>query len=276
MKKPSLLLGLTALVLSGLCFAPALAAPSPADAAKNPKTLWRLVMEGYYGPYNKAKKCWVATLDGEQVCMRPHRLDQAVIHGANHLFLVIGGTVLGDDGEPQQSHADAGALGLIILKADGPSLTLVAKNDLHSAFGTSGAVPAEDQFELRQIGPDDTYGWLATNGWMSQGHLITSATIFTARGENIVSLGDIPNHYDNQGNCENGKTINDGKPCTDYSAALTFDTSGKSSRFYPVIMKITGTREGMTLDQTFTTIFDDQSFAYKPIKGLPEEFDNGI
>jgi len=276
MRKLSLLAGLTAMILSGLCFAPAVAAPIPADTAKDPKTLWRLVMQEYYGAYDKTRKCWVATLHGEQVCMRPHRLDQVSIHGTDHLFLVIGGVVLGDDGEPQQSHADAGALGLIILKTDGSELTLVAKNDLHSAFGTSGAVPAEDQFELRQIGPDDTYGWLATNGWMGQGHHITSATIFTARGEDIVSLGDIPNHYDNQGNCENGKTIDSGMPCTDYSAELSFDTSDKSSRFYPVIMKVTGAREGVTLDQTFTAKFDDQSFTYRKIEGLPEEFANGI
>lgn len=276
MRKPSLLAGLAALALSGLCFASALAAPIPADTVKDPKILWRQVMEDYYGPYDKAKKCWVATLHDEQVCMRPHRLDQIPIRGANHLFLVIGGTVLGDDGAPRQSHADAGALGLIILKTDGPSLELVAKNDLHSAFGTFGALPADDQFELRRIGPDDSYGWLATSGWMGQGHNITSATIFAARGEDIVSLGDIPNHYDNQGNCDNGKTIDDGKPCTDYSAELSFDASDNGSRFYPVIMKVTGSREGVTLDQTFKTTFDEQSFTYKPIKGLPEEFANGI
>lgn len=275
MRNPSLT-GLAALVLSGLWFAAAFAASIPADAVEQPKTLWRLVMEGYYGPYDKARKCWTATLQGERVCMRPHRLDQVSVHGADHLFFVIGGTVLGDDGEPRQAHVDAGALGLIILKANGSSLDLVAKNDLRSAFGSFGAVPAEDQFELRRIGPDDTYGWLATSGWMGQGHLITSATIFTARGKDIVSLDDIPNHYDNQGNCENGKIIGDGKPCTDYSAELSFDASDKSSRFYPVVMKVTGSREGTTLDQTFTTRFDEQSFTYKPIEGLPEEFANGI
>jgi hypothetical protein len=41
-------------------------------------------------------------------------------------------------------------------------------------------------------------------------------------------------------------------------------------------MKIAGAREGVSLDQTFTTTFDDQSFTYKSIEGLPEEFANGI
>ena len=57
---------------------------------------------------------------------------------------------------------------------------------------------------------------------------------------------------------------------------MSFDTSGKGGRFYPIVMKITGSREGATLDQTFTTTFDSQSFTYKPIQGLPEEFANGI
>jgi hypothetical protein len=278
MRRLSLRAGLIALAsFSAIPFAPAtLAAPIPADAARQPKMLWRLVMEDFYGPYDRGKTCWVARLDGEQVCMRPHRLDQVSIHGVNHVFLVIGGSVLGDDGEPLQSHADSGALGLIILKADGDALKLVARNDLHSPLGTFGIVPAEDRFELRQIGPNETYGWLATNGWMGQGHNISAATIFAARGEDIVSLGDISNHYDNQGNCENGKTIDSGKPCTDYSAEISFDTSDTASRFYPVIMKITGTREGEALDETFTTSFDEQSFTYKPIEGLPEEFANGI
>jgi hypothetical protein len=275
MRKRSLLACLTVFaLLSTHQFASG--ASIPADAARNPKSLWRLVMENYYGPYDRARKCWVATLQGEQVCMRPHRLDRASIHGVGHLFLVIGGTVLGDDDQPRESHVDAGALGLIILKAGGASLELVAKNDLHAAFGTFGAVPAEDQFELREIGPDGTYGWLATSGWTGMGQTITSTTIFTARNGDIVSLGDIPNHYDNQGNCENGRTIDAGEPCTDYSADLRFDTSDRTSRFYPVIMTVKGTREGVTLDQTFTTKFDEPSFTYKAIDGLPEEFANGI
>jgi hypothetical protein len=278
MRKPSRLANLAALMLlSAFSFAlSATAAPIPADAASQPKTLWRLVMEDYYGPYDRAKKCWVARIDGEQVCMRPHRLDQVAIHGVNHLFLVVGGTRLGDDGHPQESHADSGALGLIILKAEGVSLKLVAKNDLHSSFGTFGAVPSEDQFAVREIGPGETYGWVATSGWMGQGIVIESSAIFTAVGDKVVSIGDIPSHYDNSGNCENGKVLGSDTPCTDYSAELLFDSADKGGRFFPVIMKVTGTREGVTLDKTFTTTFDTDKLTYRPIDGLPEEFANGI
>lgn len=270
--------GLVALALLNLLpFASAApAATIPAEAAQQPKMLWRLVMEDYYGPYDKAQKCWVARLDGEQVCMRPHRLDHVSIKGVDHLFLAIGGTRLGEDGQPQEAHVDSGALGLIILKVDGAALRLVARNDLHSSFGTFGNVPDKDQFAVREIGPDDTYGWVATDGWMGQGHVIQNSTVLTPIGDKVVSIGNFPVHYDNSGNCENGKVIGSETPCTDYSAELLFDSADKAARFYPVIMKVTGTREGVTLDKAFTTSFDPGKLTYKPIAGLPEEFANGI
>lgn len=254
----------------------AFAASIPADAAAQPKTLWRLVMETYYGPYDNALKCWTARLDEEQVCMRPHRLDEVEIGGVRHLFLAIGGTRLGEDGQPMQAHVDSGALGLVVLRQSGDSLTLVAKNDLHVAFGTFGAVPPEDAFALRAIGPDEAYGWVATEGWSGQGHVITSATIFAVVGDRVVSIGKIPNHYDNSGNCEDGKVMGTDTACTDYSAEILFDSDDRSGRYFPVIMKVTGIREGSTLDQTFTTTFDPGKFSYAPIDGLPEEFANGI
>lgn len=269
------LAGLAALLLSAIPLA-STAAPIPADAAAQPKILWRLVMEDYYGPYDKVRKCWVGHIGGEQLCMRPHRLDQVAIHGVDHIFLAIGGTRLGDDGQPLESHADSGALGLIILKADGASLKLVARNDLHASFGTFGAVPAEDQFALREIGPEETYGWVATDGWMGQGVVIQNSTILAAVGDKIVSIGTIPVHYDNSGNCEDGKVIGSDTPCTDYSAELLFDSANKSGRFFPVIMKLKGSREGVTLDKTFNTTFDLDKLTYRPIDGLPEEFANGI
>jgi hypothetical protein len=254
----------------------ATAAAIPAKAALDPKVLWRMVMEGYYGPYDRALKCWTARIGTDHVCMRPHRLDAVSIRGTNHLFLVIGGTRLGDDGQPQEAHVDSGMLGLIVLRQDGGTLKLVAKNDLHTPFGSFGNVPSEDSFAVREIGPDDTYGWVATDGWMGQGHLLTSATIFAPVGDTVANIGNIPDHYDNSGNCENGKVMGSDVACTDYSAELIFDSADRSSRFYPIIVKVRGSREGVTIDQTFTTRFDTGKFAYPRIEGLPEEFANGI
>ncbi len=252
------------------------AATIPVEAVSQPKILWRLVMEDFYGPYDRHQKCWISHIGGDTICMRPHRLDQVSVGGINHYFLVIGGNRLDENGMPQQSHADAGVMGLIIFKDNGRNLKLVAKNDLHAAIGSFGSIPAEEQFAVREIGPNDTYGWIAESGWMGQGITITYSGIFVAIGDTIADLGSLPSHYDNSGNCENGKVIGSGEPCSDYSATIMFDPQQHNERFYPALLKVTGSREGMIIDQTFVTKFDPSRLAYGKIDGLPKEFADGI
>jgi hypothetical protein len=276
MRKWSGLVACAAMMILG-AVSPAVATKQiPAAAQSDTKLLWRLVMEGYYGPYDKAMKCWRTSIDNEALCMRPHRLDRVSIRGTDHLFLVIGGVTLDSEGRPNEAHVDSGALGLLILKVEAGALRLVAKNNLHTPFGTFGNVPAEESFAIREIGPGDTYGWVAKQSWMGQGHLIENAVIFTAIGDKIVSVGDVPVHYDNGGNCENNVVIGSTTPCTDYSADVLFDPADAGARFFPLVMKVTGSREGTTLDSTFRTSFDPSSLKYKPIVGLPEEFANGL
>lgn len=278
MKRPTLSTKAVALAFAALFHSAggAAAASIPAHAAQDPKTLWRLVMESYYGPYDKALKCWTARIAEDHVCMRPQRLDRITVRNSEHLFLAIGGTRIGQDGEFQTSHADSGVLGLLVLKADGPTLRLVAKNDLHAGFGSFGNPPSEESIAVREVGPNDTYGWVVSDGWMGQGHVITYSNILAPIGDTIVGIGSIPVHYDNSGNCENGKIIGSDTACTDYSGELLFDSADTSGRFYPLILKVTGTREGTVLDQAFTTSFDPGKLTYKAMQGLPEEFANGI
>ena len=282
MKKTSRLArlaGLAALVLLSLT-APlrsmAQSATIPADAASDPKLLWRMVMEDYYGPYDKQLKCWTARMGQDRLCMRPHRLDRVTIKGVEHLFLAIGGPKVDENGEFLSAHVDTGALGLMIFRIDGDALRLVAKNDLNTPVGSFGNVPPEESFAVREIGPNDTYGWVFSDGWVGQGHAISYSNIYAPIGDTIVGIGSLPNHYDNSGNCEAGKVIGSETPCTDYSGELLFDSADTSARFFPIILKVTGTREGTTLNQAFTTTFDPGQLTYRKIEGMPEEFANGI
>jgi hypothetical protein len=268
-----------ALALAAILFSAASetrAGAIPLAAVDQPKVLWRIVMEGFYGPYDKRQKCWIAHMGGETVCMRPHRLDQVSIQGVNHYYLVIGGTRLDESGQPQGSHADAGVLGLMIFKDDGKFLKLVARNDLHSSMGSFGSIPDEDQFAVREIGPNDSYGWVANNGWMGQGIMISYSDVFAAVGDTVVDIGTLPAHYDNSGNCEDDKVIGSGEPCSDYSSTVMFDSAQRNDRFYPVILKVTGSREGVAIDRTYSAKFDPNKLTYSKIEGLPKEFANGI
>lgn len=252
------------------------AAAIPADAAGDPKVLWRMVMQEYYGPYNATLKCWTARMGEDRICMRPHKLDRVTIKGTEHLFLAIGGPKLDENGEFRSAHVDSASLGLLVFRVEGDTLKLVAKNDLNTPVGSFGNVPGEESFALREIGPNGTYGWVIQDGWMGQGHVITYSNIFAPVGDTVVSIGSIPSHYDNSGNCEGGKVMGSETPCTDYSGELIFDSADTSGRFFPVILKVTGTREGTTLNQAATTKFDAGKLTYQPLQGLPEEFANGI
>lgn len=271
-------LAFTAVLTLGICTMSSgvLAGQIPIRTASEPKAFWRTVMQEFYGPYDKHNKCWIGRVAGEALCMRPHRLDQVPIKGVTHYFLVMGGSKLDEGGEPQMSHADSGVLGLVIFKENGKFLKLVAKNDLHTPFGSFGTLPDEDQFAVREIGPKDTYGWVANGGWTGQGLRITSSEIFAAIGDTVADIGSVPNHFDNMGNCENGKVMNSGEPCTDYSFTLMFDSANQNDRFFPAIVKLTGTREGKLLDQTFVSKFDPGKMTYGKIDGLPKEFVDGI
>lgn len=248
----------------------------PAEAAADAKTLWRLVMEAYYGPYDRRLKCWTARMGEDRLCMRPHKLDRVTIKGVEHLFLAIGGPRLDDRGEFLSANADTAALGLMIFRVEGARLSLVAQNDLNAPVGSFGNVPSEDAVSVREIGPGGTYGWVIEDGWIAQGHVMTYSNIHAPIGDKIVRIGSIPSHYDNSGTCEGGKVAGTETPCTNYSGELLFDSAGAVDRFYPLILTVTGTREGTTLNQAFTTTFDAGKLTYKPFQGLPKEFANGI
>ena len=64
-----------------------------------------------------------------------------------------------------------------------------------------------------------------------------------------------------------------GEPCTDYSFELMFDAADQSQRFYPLILRLTGSRKGIQYDQSFVVRFDESKFRYEEIKGLPAGID---
>lgn len=152
------------MVRNGIIVAAVLLATTPvsaqdlsiqADLAQRPAKLWQAVMTGVYGPYDKARKCWIGKKDAEKFCMRPHRLNKAKVGGSVMLFLAVGGAPVDGLG----GHVTPGNLGLLVLAPKGGNLELIAQNDLYEEMGSWGAVPAEEGFKVLQIGPDN-YGWV--------------------------------------------------------------------------------------------------------------------
>lgn len=196
----------------------------PADLASKPRALWQAVMTEVYGPYDKAKKCWIGSRGAEKFCMRPHKLDKATVGGVERLFLAVGGRPA-STGEGEGCHACTGNLGLLAFDNRDGQLTLVAKNGLYEESGSWGEVPAEDGFAVEKIGPDN-FGWVVESGYTAQGVTGGGKEVFAIETATVLSLGYIPTFMDN---C--GAVINEGDKCDNYEFALTFGPKGSGVYF---------------------------------------------
>ena len=101
------------------------------------------------------------------------------------------------------------------------------------------------------------------------GITISRTEVYAPIGDTVALVGTFPEHFDEQGNCDNGKNIQTQAPCSDYSFELMFDSTKTADRFYPIILRLSGSRQGITLDQSFVVPFEPGKFKYRAIEGLP-------
>jgi len=226
----------------------------PSALADDPKAFWRAVMEAFYGPYDRALKCWVGTVDGQRQCMRPHRLDTVSDEAGTRFFIVTGGYPLGEGDTHSDCHACAGSLGLIVLEDGGDRLGLVARNSLAEPAGAWGAAPPEESFRLRQTG-DGRHGWTMETGWSGQGYNLGTIVVFGIAGSDVIELGSIPVHADNSGICGDG--FGD---CYVRSYEVVFDP-GAGGHHYDIVMRKTG--EATEGPESFRVPFDDAALTYE-------------
>jgi hypothetical protein len=230
----------------------------PLSAAGDPKLLWRAVMEGFYGPYDRASKCWMGTIDGRRHCMRPHKLDAVTTDGRELLFIVTGGYPIGENGGRNDCHACPGSLGLIVLGKTAGGLELIARNSLADETGAWGTVPVEENFRLRKIG-DARYGWTMESGWTGQGYHSGWIDIFGISGSDVVEFGSVPIHADNSGTCGDGLGA-----CFVKSYEIVFDEGADGSFYGIVLRRLEESTEGPA---SFSIGFDPGSLSYE----VPEE-----
>jgi hypothetical protein len=217
------------------------------------------VMHEFYGPYNKTHSCWMSKHKGVDYCMKPLRLD----HVGLQAFIVIDGGQLQADGTLCNSHPCPGALGLIVLTPQGSTFGLVAKNDLYEGFGSFGTAGQSDDFAVRELGPNGTYGWIAKSEDTGAGEHMESVTIYAIVGDGVVSLGSITTHFDNNaGGCEGS--------CTDISGDVVIDAKS-SSIFYPLVLRVSGVRQKHMFKGTYGFVFDRHEFKYTVPPDVPEE-----
>ncbi len=262
--------GVCLLLFAGLARAEGVLTKVPSALADSPKDFWRAFMAELYGPYSKSKKCWISKHQDETFCMRPHTLTAVKQNGKTRLLLSVAGRVAKDGND---CHACTGNIAYYVLDPSGERMAIIAQSEPYLASGAWGAPFPEDRIRVSQIGPNDSFGWVAEGFWMGQGNSVENYAIMGVVGDKVRELGTLPKSYSNEGNCENGKNLMSGDPCSSYAFELTFDTS-KPDRFSPAILRVTGTNKGVSLAATYMASFDEKEFVYKLPADMPEDLKN--
>jgi hypothetical protein len=247
-----------ALLLAGV---PAGASAAPhviaAGDAGDPVKLWRSVMTGLYGPYDRQQRCWTGSFEGDAYCMRPHTMERVSAGGRELLYLAIGGGSQAGGG----CHACAGAMGLVVLekRPDG-SYAETARNSLYEAFGSWGTVPPEESFAVREVGPG-RHGWVIEGGYTAQGYTVASKWVFVDQPGGVVLLGAVPVLMDE---CGTGK-----EPCQSYAFDLSF-APGARTDWFDAVLEVAPESQVPALGSRFVIPYDPAKGDYAVPEALAE------
>jgi hypothetical protein len=256
------------LVTAGPSYAQPLKSTSiPSSLADDETRLMPEVMTEFYGSFDKDKACWMSKHEDDTYCMKPVRLDVIKSTGRKMLFIVAGGQKLDEEGRPEEYHAAQGVFGLIVLTPNGANLVVVATNDLYEGYNAYGGYPEHDSVTVHKLGPKETYGWVAQTFMSHSGYDIRWISVIGVISNSVKSLTAITSYYSDEGRSGCGPEAH----CTALSAKYTFDTQSSVGPFYPIILRVSGIKEGRPFRGNYRLVFDKNSLTYLAPNNMPEE-----
>jgi hypothetical protein len=264
----SMVLATFVLVATGLSYAQPLGSTSiPASLADDEKRLLPEVMTEFYGSFDREKSCWISKHEDGTYCMKPIRLDATSSSGRRMLFIVAGGQQLDKEGRPEEYHAAEGVFGLIVLTPNGANLDVVATNGLYEGYNAYGGYPEHDSVTIHKLGPKETYGWVAQTFMSHSGYDIRWISVIGVIGNSVKSLTAITSYYSDEGRSGCGPEAH----CTALSVKYAFETHSSASSFYPIILQVSGIKNGRPFRGNYRLVFDKSSLTYLTPKNMPDE-----
>lgn len=227
------------------------------------------VMTEFYGSYSKERSCWIGRHGGAKYCTKPARLDIVGSDTNSKIFIAVSGPKLDEDGQREDCHTCAAALGLIVLAENGSQLGVVAKNDLFEDFAPyGGTLVSDNAFSVRKLGPQGSYGWLIKNEHLASGAHFVTPLIYGVVGDSVVSLGDVTTHIDTTAICTDTESPED---CTDISGDFVIDANSPANTFYPLVLRASGFTQGRSFEGTYRFVFDERALKYTVPQNMPDE-----
>jgi hypothetical protein len=257
------------LVTAGPSYAQPLRSTSiPSRLAEDEKRLLPEVMTAFYGSFDRAKSCWISKHEGGTYCMKPIRLDARSSSGRRMLFIVAGGQQLDEEGRPMEADPSLGVLGLIVLTPRGVNLGVVATT-LYEGYEPYGGYPQRDTVSLQQLGPN-TYGWLAKLFYDHSGYEHAWVRVYSVIGRSVTLLTTVTSYF-SSGEASGCGTEEGQEHCSTLSVKYAFETHSSASSFYPIILRVSGIKNGRPFRGNYRLVFDKNSLIYLTPKSMPDE-----
>jgi len=191
-------------------------------------------------------------------------LDVRSSSGRRMLFIVAGGQQLDEGGRPMEADPNLGVLGLIALTPRGANLGVVATT-LYEGFEPYGGYPQRDTVTLHRLGPNGTYGWVAKLSYFHSGTAYRWVRVCGVIGHSVTLLTAVITYF------ERGAASGCGTECSKLSAKYAFETHTSPSLFYPIILRVSGIKNGRPFRGNYRLVFDKNSLTYLAPKNLPDE-----
>ena len=152
---------------------------------------------------------------------------------------------------------------------NGANLGVVATNDLYEWFGPYNSIPEHDTVTIHRLGPNGAYGWIAKSGEDHGGYDVSWAKVFGVIGQSVKPLTTITTFF--LSGEASGCGTEGQERCSTLSVTYAFDTHSSASSFYPIILQVSGIKNGRPFRGNYRLVFDKNSLIYLTPKSMPDE-----
>jgi DnaJ-class molecular chaperone len=219
------------------------------------------VLAKVYGDHDDKHNCWITTNNENRYCMKLDRSDKISGNAGERQYVLLGGEVVNEQGEPNGAHADMGLVGAFIIELRNGGGEIVASNP-KIQIGTSGSAPKNWQFI--KLGPSNIWGWKTTWNDCHQGYCGTMFEVIGQDGNEIKNIAHLVSSYDD---CGTGLHDND---CTTLESQFEIGSSENTNNLYPLFFTVSGKKNGTKIQTVRWKVpFDTSKGTYTEPKEWP-------
>ena len=221
------------------------------------------LMRNTYGAYYPRYSCWrTKSKEGQDYCMQITRVDNAMGDEGGRTYVIATGQALDEKGELGGPHVQPGLVGAFVVKNNGNAYEMVASNP-QIPMGTWGSAPTE--WEFVRLGPQNYWGWQSEVSDMHQGYEGRFSVFLAIYGKEVRKVGEITSYFSNE-----GAVGEDSKEITSIKASLRVDVDTLDAKVYPLLVTITGKKNGKNFSaQIWKISFDENKWKYLEPKDWP-------